>query len=176
MIELTPSTEAVADLLIRMTQLEWPTTESDRLRYFDILGLRDQEVLPPSDDDPESLWIRFTTSLPGQVDGNCSMFRGEFLGLSLFPYTEPVENGPQARAGYVGLRNHLSTAIGDPVEEWGSASEPACLWKSGLLMLEMYCFQRLASGVMVGPSHTERTAANDEAHIQSADTAESGSN
>ncbi len=34
MIELTLSTEAVADLLIRMVQLEWPTTESDRVRYF----------------------------------------------------------------------------------------------------------------------------------------------
>jgi hypothetical protein len=160
MIELRPSTEAVADLLIRMIQLEWPTSESDRLRYFNTLGLRDQEVLPPSADDPDSVWLRFTTSLPGQVDGNCSMLRGEFLGLNLFPYTEPVDNSPQARAGYAGLRQHLSVALGNPVEEWASGSEPACVWRTSLLLLEMYCFQRLASGVMVGPNHAERTAAN----------------
>ena len=176
MTELTPSTEDVTDLLICMIQLEWPTTESDRLRYFDALGLRDQEVLPPRDDDPDSVWTRFTTSLPGQVDGNCSMFRGEFLGLSIFPYSESIENGPQARAGYAGLRHHLSAALGDPIEEWGPTSEPACLWRTGLLMLEMYCFQRLTSGVMVGPSHAERTAANDQAHDQTARTAETGSN
>ena len=41
---------------------------------------------------------------------------------------------------------------------------------TGLLMLEMYCFQRLTSGVMVGPSHAERTAANDQAHDQTART------
>ena len=176
MIELRPSTEAIADLLIRMIQLEWPSTESDRRRYFSTLGLRDQEVLPPREDDPESVWLRFTTSLPGQVDGNCIVFRGELLGLSVFPYTEPTGNGPQARAGYAGLRHHLSAALGDPIEEWGSSSEPACVWRTSLLLLEMYCFQRLTSGVMVGPSHAERTAANDQAHDQTARTAETGSN
>ena len=175
MTELTPSTKDVADLLIRMTQLEWPTTEKDRLHYFNTLGLRDEEVLPPRDDDPDNVWLRFTTSLAGQVDGNCSMFRGEFLGLSLFCYNQPMDNGPQARAGYAGLRDDLSTALGDPIEEWGSTSEPACLWRTGPLLLDMYCFQRLASGIMVGPSHAERTAANDDAHDQTPRTAEFGS-
>ena len=132
MTELTPSTEDVADLLIRMIRLDWPTTEEDRLRYFDSLGLRDQELLPPSNDDPDSVWLRFTTSLPGHVGGNCSTFRGEFLGLSLFPYTELMDNGPQARPAYAGLRHHLSTALGDPIDDGGlppnppASGEPSC--------------------------------------------------
>ena len=39
--------------------------------------------------------------------------------------------------------------------------------EDGPLMLAMYCFQRLTSGIMVGPHHAERTAANDDAHHQS---------
>jgi hypothetical protein len=79
MTELTPSTKDVADLLIRMTQLEWPTTEKERLHYFITLGLRDEEVLPPRDDDPDIVWFRFTTSLAAQVDGNCSSFAASCL-------------------------------------------------------------------------------------------------
>lgn len=166
MIALTPTTEEVADLLTRMTHLRWPTTEEDRLRYFDSLGLHDLDLLPPHKDDSDSLARRFTTSLPGAVDGICTMFRGEFLGLSLFCYSQRLDNGPHARAGYAGLKHHLSQTIGIPDEEWGAPSEPACLWRPEPLMLDMYCFQRLSSGIMVGPSHAERSAANDAAHEQ----------
>jgi len=168
MIELTPATEDVVDLLTRMTHLEWPTTEQDRLRYFSSLGLHDLELLPRRDDGPDSFSRRFSTSLSGEVDGLCTMFRGEFLGLSLFCYTERIANGPQARAGYAGLKSHLSRTFGTPIEEWGTPSEPACLWRPGPLMLDMYCFQRLSSGIMIDPSHAERSAANDAAHEQAA--------
>jgi hypothetical protein len=117
MIELTPATEAVVDLLTRMIQLEWPTTEQDRLRYFNSLGLHDLDLLPRREDDPDRLSRRFSTSLPGEVDGICTMFRGEFLGLSLFCYNERIDNGPQARAGYAGLKSHLSRTFGTPIEE-----------------------------------------------------------
>ena len=164
MTELTPPPADVADLMIQMTRLDWPTTEADRLRYFDTLGLHDEETLPPRDDEPDSTRIRFATSLPG-VGGTCAMFGAEFLGLSLFCYHEPpVEHSPEARAGYAALRDQLNHYLGRPVEEWGTPTEPACLWRSGPLSIEMYCFQRLRSGVMVGPSHTERSAANDAAH------------
>ena len=160
-IELTPSPPEVADLLIEMTRLDWPTTEEDRRCY---LGLHDLDTLPPSgSDEPDTMMIRFSTSLPG-VDGTCTMFREEFLGLSLFCYNEPLGDGPEARAGYTRLRDHLDRHFGPPIEEWGTPTEPACLWLSGLLSIEMYCFQRLRRGIMVGPSQSERSAANDAAH------------
>jgi hypothetical protein len=106
--------------------------------------------------------IRFDTALP-EVDGTGTMFRDEFLGLSLFCYDEPIDNGPAARAGYAALRGELSRSLGAPSEEWGSPTEPACLWTIGPLWIEMYCFQRLSSGVMVGPTHAQRSATNDEA-------------
>lgn len=161
-IELTPSPADVADLLIQMTRLDWPTTEEDRRHYFAVLGLHDLDTVPRSDDDPDSAMIRFSTSLPG-VDGTCTMFRDEFLGLSLFCYNEFLDDGPQARAGYAGLRDQLDRHLGPASEEWGTPTEPACLWPSGPLSIDMYCFQRLRSGIMVGPSHSERSAANDAA-------------
>jgi hypothetical protein len=161
--ELTPSPADVADLLIQMTRLDWPTNEADRRRYFDILGLHDLDTLPQRDDEADSTMIRFATALPG-VDGICTTFRDEFLGLSLFCYNQPLEDGPEARAGYAGLRGEPNRYLGQPIEEWGTSTEPACLWPSGPLSIDMYCFQRLRSGVMVGLFHAERSAANDAAH------------
>ena len=162
MTELTPSPTVVADLLIRMTSLHWPTTEADRRRYFDLLGLHDLDTVPQRDDEPDAMMIRFATSLPA-VQGTCTMFREEFLGLGLFCYDEAREDGPEARAGYARLRNRLSNYLGPPMEEWGSPTEPACCWRSGPLMIDMYCFQRLRSQIMVGVGHVERSAAHEAA-------------
>lgn len=163
MTELNPPPTELADLLIQMTRLDWPTDEADRRRYFDILDLNDIDTVPKRNDEPDTRMIRFATALP-DVDGTCTMFRDEFLGLSLFCYNEPGDHGPAARAGYASLRDVLSRSLGAPSEEWGTPIEPACLWRTGPLWIDMYCFQRLHSGVMVGPSHAERSAANDAAH------------
>jgi len=163
MTSLVPPAEVVADLLVRMCREPWPTTEQDRWDYFAVLGLYDQEHLPVRDDDPDGTSLRFATSLPG-VDGICSAFRGEFLGLSLFCWAEQGNNGPRARAGYPALRDQLNQSFGTPAEEWGPTAEPACCWVVGPLTIEMYCFQRHHSSVMVGPSHTTRSAANDAAY------------
>jgi hypothetical protein len=165
MIELTPTPKDLSDLLVRMCQEPWPTSEEDRLRYFSALHLTDGEVLedPPHHRDPDSRSRRFTTALPGQVDGNCSMFRDQFLGLQLFAYNQFEPNQAFAREGYAALKQLLTEAFGDPVEEWGPPNQPACLWRPGPLMLDMYCFQEHSSGIMVGPAHSERSAASDAA-------------
>ena len=160
---LNPPPAEVADQLIRMIHLDWPTNEADRRRYFDILDLDDLDTVPKRDDEPDTRMIRFVTALP-DVDGTCTMFRDELLGLSLFCYNEPIDNGPDASAGYVSLQDELTRFLGVPSEEWGTLAEPACLWRAGPLWIDMYCFQRLRSGVMVGPSHAEQSAANDAAH------------
>lgn len=162
MFALTPPPAEIGELLVRMTRLEWPTSEDQRLAYFAALDLQDVDEPSRSVEYPESTMLRFATSIPG-VDGNCSMFRDEFLGLSLFGYNERAANSAAARVGYAALQEHLCDHLGPPVEEWGSESEPACLWRPGPLLLDLYYFQRPSSGIMVGPSHAERSAANDAA-------------
>jgi len=162
-IELEPPPADVAGLLLRMTELQWPSTEEDRLGFFHRLGLHDVDGPRPGDSDLDIEHRQFGTALSSAVHGTATMFRGEFLGLSLFLYDEPTDNGLLARAGYTALRDELSQRLGPPVEEWGNANEPACLWRPGLLLLDMYCFQRLRSGIMVGPSHAKRSAALDAA-------------
>lgn len=139
-MDLTPTTGELGDLLVRMTQEPWPTTETERHGYFDRLGLRDLGPFEAHRDDHDTSRGRFATSLPGAVDGTYTVFRGELLGLSVFAYTERIANSPRARAGYAGIQESLGHAIGRPVEQWGPATEPACLWRPGLLLLEMYCF------------------------------------
>ena len=112
---------------------------------------------------PDSVMIRFTTSLP-RVDGTCTMFRYQFLGLCLYCYDEPLENGraegPRRLRGTARPTHPPSRFAHRRV---GTQTEPACLWEPGPLLQDMYCFQRLRSGVMVGPSHAERTAAHNAA-------------
>ena len=163
MVDLTPSAPAVADLLVRMTELPWPRTEEERLAFFAALGL--QDVGAPAD-DADGLGAqqrRFVSDLSDALQGSGTTFRGEFLGVTLFAYDEPVEHGELARAGYAAVREQVSRRLGLPVEEWGTATEPACLWRPGPLMLSMYCFQRLRSGIMVGPDHAGRSDAYDDA-------------
>lgn len=160
---LTPPPEAVADLLLQLIQQDWPTTDEERRCSFARLGLQDGDALPPGDAETDSEMRRIATSLPG-VDGISTMFRDEFLGLSLFCYDEPLDDGPAARAGHAGLRDEFDRRLGSPLEEWGPSNEPACLWESESLLIELYCFQRLRSGVMIGVSHAERSAAHTAAH------------
>lgn len=164
MTYLSPDPAEVAELLIGMMELPWPTTEVERRRYFEVLGLEDLDVVPPREDEPDNLSRWFTTSLAGDVHGICTMFRDEFLGLDLFCYNEPGDKGPRARAGFAGIQDGLKSVFGDPDEVWGPTNEPACLWQLDPLQLDMHCFQRGSSGVMVGPDHAARSAANDAAH------------
>jgi hypothetical protein len=162
MTTLEPSANELADLVIAMTELEWPTSEEQRLRFFQRLGLADADSPQPDDRVLETEHCHVTTALPA-VDGTATIFRSEFLGLSLFAYNEPRAGGSLATAGYSRLHGLLSQRLGPPVEEWGTVPEPACLWRPGPLLLTMYCFQRHDSGIMVGPSHAARSAALDAA-------------
>lgn len=162
MVNLSPPAEHLAGLLIRMCHERWPTTEEDRKRYFSALQLTDTGVVQ-SDPDPrkaDTHWRDFTTALAGSVEGNCSVFQNQFLGLHLFAYSQLTPNAEPAREGYACLRRLLSQELGDPVEEWGTVIQPACLWRPGALTLVMHCFQERASGIMVGPIHTQRSTAH----------------
>lgn len=163
MVDLEPSASDLVDLLVRMTELDWPTTEEERLAFFDDLGLHDVESPRPDVRVPDAERRWFATDLTSSLSGTATTFRGQFLGLAVFAYNEPVENGELARAGYAAVRDGVSQRLGLPVEEWGTPTEPACLWHPGPLMLDMYCFQRLQSGIMVGPDHADRSAAYDDA-------------
>jgi hypothetical protein len=163
MVDLTPSAADLASLVVRMTELAWPTTEAERLVFFGELGLHDVESPRPDDSVPGAERRWFASDLSDGLGGTATTFRGEFLGLTLFAYDEPVENGELARVGYAAVRDHVSRRLGPPVEEWGTVAEPACLWHPGPLMLDLYCFQRLRSGIMIGPDHADRSAAHDEA-------------
>lgn len=165
---LLPPAEDLADLVVRMCQQPWPTTEVDRRRYFSALQLSDGDIVDDEShpQNAQTRWRDFTTALPGNVGGNCSTFRDQFLGLHLFAYSQREPNGQPAREGYAALRHFLSQVLGDPLEVWGQADQPACLWRTEILTLDMYCFQQPDSGVMIGASHTQRSAANDAAATQ----------
>ncbi len=154
-----PDPVELADLLVRATRLQWPTTEDERRNFFTALGLRDLGAPETPEADPRTVWRRFTTALPGEADGSAVTSHGEFLALHVVAYNQQGDDGTAAREGFGVLRKHLGGAFGPPAEEWGTPQEPACVWLLARLTLEMYCFQRGSSGVTVGLSHTQRSAA-----------------
>ena len=163
MTELIPPVADLADLVLAMVDPPWPTTEDDRLDFYRRVGLTQLEWDNSGFDerpDDHSVWHRFATSLP-EVDGMDTMFRDQFLGLSLFAYNQPGDDGPASRTAYPLLKDRFTARFGAPTEEWGTEREPACYWAVGAVQVEMYCFQRLASGVMLRPSHRDRTAEHD---------------
>jgi hypothetical protein len=66
------------------------------------------------------------------VEGSCVMFRGEFLGLSLFCYTEPIDDGPQARAGFASLKRGISRTFGPPSKNGAQHLNPLAFGGPGL--------------------------------------------
>ena len=161
---LSPPVDDLAELVLGTLEEPWPTTDDDRRSFHRRLGLQEEDVAGNTDDDQTSM-SNLATSLPG-VTGVDTMFRGEFLGLSLFAYTQHHDDGAESRTAYPLLRHILSDRLGSPAEEWGPSNEPACFWLSGALQLEMYCFQRRLSGIMLGPSHVARSAAHDREAVE----------
>jgi len=75
-----------------------PTPESDRRDFHERLALTQmRRTADDHRDDAHSVPHDFRTSLPGDA-GIDTMFRDEFLGLSLFAYNEPGGDGAQSRA------------------------------------------------------------------------------
>lgn len=130
---LTPNVENVAGLVLDMMDGTWPTSDDDRQVFYSSHGLT--QVASSAGEalrreHGRTLMHQFETSLPG-VYGIDTMFRDEFLGLSLFAYDESVDDGAASRAAYPLLRDLLSDRLGAPAEEWGTAHEPACYWRCG---------------------------------------------
>lgn len=92
------STVALTDLLLRMIQQPCPTTEQDRLTYFGDLGFAEADESgrgTSAKQAPETVFHNFT--VPLLTDGMCSVFRGEVLGISLFCFSRPASDDPEAR-------------------------------------------------------------------------------
>lgn len=157
---LSPDPIELTDLLLRATRLPWPDSEDQRLGFFSALGFRDCSTVETAKDDPPSNWRRFSTALIGEADGSAVTSRGRLLALQIAAYNERDQDGAAAREGFYVLRQHLSSALGPPIEEWGTAQEPACAWHPAPMTVEMYCFQRGSSGVLIGLSRTGSSQAS----------------
>jgi hypothetical protein len=92
--QLVPDPSAVADLVVRMTRLPWPSGAADRDRYFAELGLVNAGPAGAPRNDPDTQWRRLTTPLSGVVDASISLFRGELLGIHLTCYNQRQDNSP----------------------------------------------------------------------------------
>lgn len=161
MADMVPAVTDLADMVLRIAGQAWPATEIERVAMFDRLGLRLVDEPPTPSADPRLTFQPVQTPLPA-VTGSLSEVDGKFLGLDFFAYAQHQDDGPWARQASPELKRLVSAGLGDPAEEWGSAREPACSWLTGALRVEMYCFQRLTSVVMLGIDHVARSEAYEE--------------
>lgn len=106
--------------------MPWPTSEQERLRYFDELGLQDADESPQGTVNerlPEMLDHSFTVPFLKGVDGVCNLFRGEVLGLSLFCYNRPVDDDPQTREAFAQLQRLASARRSAPRSRSGDRAQ-----------------------------------------------------
>ena len=73
---LSPSPETVADMISRMIESEWPTTDADRRLWFSTFGLCAEE------DEDVPRWGGDT--VPGAVPTGWHAFQDEFVGVHWF--------------------------------------------------------------------------------------------
>lgn len=157
---LEPAVSDLADLVTSMFVNDWPRTEDERRQWFHDLGLTETgSASAHVQMKPEYHLNGMSTSLSGFVTGVCSMFRNEFLGLSLFAYSSNLPDGVSALTALPELAAKFDAALGPRAEQWGTSSEPALLWRQGALHLEMYCIQQPHSQIMLSLGHTARSEA-----------------
>jgi hypothetical protein len=97
MSQLVPDPTAVANLVVRMTRLPWPSGAADRDRYFAELGLVDGGLPERRGTIPIPSGRCSRPPLSGVVDASVSLFRCELLGIHITCFNQRQDNGPPRR-------------------------------------------------------------------------------
>lgn len=164
MAALHPEPTDVASLVLALVSQPWPSNPEELSSYTNGFHLAALSARSPTGDQSSLRSHWYTTFLGDQVKCQVSTFRDELLGVHFTVYEERGDCGVDARRGFAALSELLTAALGVPNEQWGTEDQPASLWRVGELYIEMYCFQKDPSGVLVGPSHAARNALHDSYH------------
>ena len=157
---LTPAPEEVASRVVAAVRAVWPESDEGEAALLDQLMVCD--VGAADEREPGYEMASFRTRDWEDTTGTIQTWRGRLLSLGWHLYAEPDNepgNGDSTAAeGYIALRELLTEALGDPVEEWGSAEEPAVYWSHEGKSVEMHCFRPRATVVQIDVGHQARSA------------------
>ncbi|ALD64575.1 hypothetical protein AFL94_12325 [Arthrobacter sp. LS16] len=145
----SPAPVEVVAFIGRILGHEWPHSEAERVRVFEALGMHSPQR--PAEDAEENIggiWV-LKVPLGADVDARWSSFRGSLVLITLFLYPQPSEQHPQVREKFAELRTELSTYFSPPTETWGTEAMPAARWTIGTCGVELYCFNKPNSVLML---------------------------
>ncbi len=124
---VVPAPAAVVDLVARLVESDWPTTDEERQRWFREFGLRES---------PDGVYWDSSTE-PGDAPTDWHTFEGEFVGASWFIWDGWSREAVEASAAE--LKESFSAAFGSPFDELGPQVVGwTSLWKSNGRVVYMY--------------------------------------
>ncbi len=131
---VVPAPAAVVDLVARLVESDWPTTNQERQRWFREFGLLEA---------PDGMYWDSTTE-PGDAPTNWHTFEGEFVGANWFIWAGWPREAVEASAAE--LKERLSAAFGSPLFD---ELDPrvvgwTALWKTNGRVVDMYFYTGVA--------------------------------
>ncbi|ANS77435.1 hypothetical protein SGUI_0039 [Serinicoccus hydrothermalis] len=114
-IDVRPTPSELGDLIEELVGSRWPTTEDDRLAWFDEHGLVVEDAECESRDGGSEAWAGSGPGVWGRPSCGWNTVEGELVGLFWFLWrgTSWEESERSARE----LRDLLAERFGDPTEE-----------------------------------------------------------
>lgn len=150
----------IADLLARLVESDWPTTDEERQRWFREFGLREA---------PDGVyWDSFTEH--GDAPTDWHTFEGEFVGANWFIWAGWSREAVAASAAE--LKERLSVALGLPSDERGpGVGGWTSMWKSNGRVVDMYFHTGVSPYARFETAAVVQLHVDDEARAEAQDSA-----
>ena len=145
----SPTPVEVVDYIARIIDHAWPLDEAARLRMFEVLGMQTVQRLADVAEENIGDIAVLKVPLGSEVEASWSSFQGSLVLISLFLYPQPSEHHPQVLEKFGELQTGLSTYFSPPAETWGTAAMPAARWKIRGCGVDLYCFNKPNSVLML---------------------------
>lgn len=163
-----PSVDEIAGLVARLLASEWPTTEAERVAWFERHGLGVSGTEPRQRGRREYASESWVSGDPGAhwPGVGWHVFEGEFVGVSWFLwYGLPEDVAPGLAEE---LRTRLVELAGEPVDELrreGDDYRFTAYWETGGRIIDMYLH---GGPVMEGQHHEDPVVQLHVDHVERA--------
>lgn len=150
--QLVPDPEEVASLVASLVASDWPTTEEERVAWFDRHGLDVADAERGWGEDGGDSYVARGPARWGSPRSGWHVFRDEFVGVSWFLWA----GGPQDAVGVAAhrLREAFTTLAGEPedrVELADGSGRFTAFWQVDGRSIDLY----LHGGAVVGGHRVE---------------------
>lgn len=158
-LDPVPPPEDLVTLAKALVECVWPKSEEQRAGLFQQLGFESGAEFERRPEDSNVRSFEMATTLPGEIFGTWSSYKGKFMGINLQTYSVMEPESPVAWRGHDELQTQLSALYGEPVRPWDDEVVPPSVWKANGRDIVIHFFHKRDSGVMLSIDNADLAAA-----------------